>query len=538
MVGVASAVAICAILLYIVDSRDRKRHEKLMQSRRQDEENQKGQMETIASSAADSPARTHPTEYVDEEIDSISRVSTMTSTSVSILDGPSSPSDEDDDDSDDDDDDDSDLDSSLEVVELDEENRLTYDTDLSSLVDLSRVNTNQSVASCDDRNKIKANEEVKEEEEDDGSDLRFDSLVNLNREDNDYLARAARMPDFSDDSSSEGESGWNSQSDVSSETSLATFLTSHAASIASSRDSFSVDTPRMLEQGNAGGPKLLLGAPKSTSNSVSDETSYVSSSSAGNIDDIVELSDEEEPFDASDPEIEDVAVGDDSSSAKANHQVLSTESSTDPHLVGAIVTPKSNEDFSKRVAKLQTLYKPRDPLPIQATEECAVAAPPPVDDNPPSDSENLGLDEDEVPSLVDEPLMEEVSVESEVFEGDVVLASNTTISVDISEEAAMLDDSIMAPKAQDEIMENVAGVHTDGEIKAASSSEVDKLAVVSTGPDRTANLVEESEDTPAATSSATGDESKSEQIDDHSSISSVTSGDSDGMLGSSTRVEV
>jgi hypothetical protein len=455
MVGVASTVVICAILLYVVDSRDRARHEKLIESRRQ-EEQQKQMETTIASSGyngtdSSSPSAIlslQPTEYVDEEIDSISRVSTMTYTSnPSIFDGPTSPSDEEDL-SDDDDDDDDDLDSSLEVIELDEENRLTYDTDLSRLVDL------HSIASFDERSN--ASKSKSGDNDDDNEELRFDSLIS--RDASSYLAKvAARMQDYSDDSSSEGESGWNSQSDVSSDTSLATFLTNHAASIASSRDSFSVDTPRMLEQGNV--VTRLLGAPTKSSNSASDENSCVSSSTSGSANGIID--EEEEPFDASDRELEESNSSNLSVLLEGQEPTVKSEENAESlasaDADASAIKTSSSGTFLENLARLQELYKPRtaasmdqnhgveqDHKPEQYLRDIYFV--PIVEIATPS----LGLDileaSNEYPKI--SKVHEDSPLIGQVFEEDVILAINN-IPTFGGDESALTMFSSLAMTEQD-----------------------------------------------------------------------------------------
>jgi hypothetical protein len=230
MVGVASSVIMCAVFLYLSDVRDRWRHQRMLEDRRERrrEIESNKHMETIDSSGYwVSSSEYHPNNHrcppfpmlmppiMDENNDqpefvediSISPVSTMTA-SLAPLDLESTATnsclhlaDSDDDD----------LDASLKnnITELSDAHRVSQDMDLASLVDLSRIQTTRmtSTTNPSHHQSIMTFEEMNDEDA-------YNKSMMIAK-DVDYM------------SNDEDESGWtSSRSDSSSEMSIATYLKS------------------------------------------------------------------------------------------------------------------------------------------------------------------------------------------------------------------------------------------------------------------------------------------------------------------------
>jgi hypothetical protein len=234
MVGVASVVIFCSVLLYIADLRDRCRHERMLeegqhQRRRETESNK--HMETIASSGywvSITDAAGHstpqdsrhmlPSPIMKDRSDfaediSISHMSTMTSSLVDGR-GPLRHLDSD-----------GDLivpglESLAFITELSDNHRVSQDTELSSLVDLSQIQTMTPFDDDDDDPSRAPTTFTHEEAEDDHSRGR----------DDDSTLDAVDECDEED----EDESGWSSpgrSSECSSRSSsIGTFLSSLASS--------------------------------------------------------------------------------------------------------------------------------------------------------------------------------------------------------------------------------------------------------------------------------------------------------------------
>jgi hypothetical protein len=266
MVGVASVVIVCAVLLYVNDLRDRCRHDQMLQEdqrqRRPDLDSHK-QMETIASSSGF--FHNEQPDFVEDL--SISHVSTMT---FSLADGLRLA-----------DSDGEELESSLYVTELNDTHRVSQDTDLSSLIDLSLIKTMTPLDDSEDEDEDKEN----------GYETPEKSITTFDQDDDeDYSVGPDPISTFGEDSDSDsedyddGESGWSSpdRCDVSSdESSIETFLTNHVSRAGSKDDASSyssVDTPQLL------GEQCLEVTPQRegedpTSFELSPDTSYSETSS-------------------------------------------------------------------------------------------------------------------------------------------------------------------------------------------------------------------------------------------------------------------
>lgn len=178
--------------------------------RRRDLDSHK-QMETIASSSG--YFHNQQPDFVEDL--SISHVSTMT---FSLADGLRfiDPEEEG-------------LESSLDVTELNDTHRVSQDTDLSSLIELSLFKTPTPM---DDDS---SNDEDDEDKEN-GYETPEDSMTTFDHDDEEYYD----VRELEDDD--EGESGWSSpdQCDVSSdESSIETFLTNHVSMAVSKDDTSS-----------------------------------------------------------------------------------------------------------------------------------------------------------------------------------------------------------------------------------------------------------------------------------------------------------
>jgi hypothetical protein len=238
MVGVASVVIVCAVLLYVNDLRDRWRHDQMLvedqHQRRRDLDSHK-QMETIASSSG--YFHNQQPDFVEDL--SISHVSTMT---FSIADGLRLA----------DDSDGEELESSLYITELNDAHRVCQDIDLSSLIDLSLIKTMTPMDDDDDDDDDSRNDE--DEDNENGYETPEESITTFDRDDEqDYSVGPDPISTSGEDSSEsedydEGDSGWSSpyQYDVSSdESSIETFLTNRMSRAGSKEDastSGSVDT--------------------------------------------------------------------------------------------------------------------------------------------------------------------------------------------------------------------------------------------------------------------------------------------------------
>jgi hypothetical protein len=230
MMAVASSVIFCSVLLYAADLRDRFRHEDMIEEhrrRRENDANSSKQIETIASSGGywirgeRIPRRGHhpklttlededprvmlnhtdQPEFVDEF--SISPMSTMTASLAPVENSIQRVNSDE-------------LEASIDITELSEADRVSLDTDIASLVDLSRLHTvpRWGGSSNGQRHSITTFESQDEEA--------ANGLCLTGFEDIDYIMKG-------EDADDEDESGWTSsvgKSDSSSDVSIGTYLKS------------------------------------------------------------------------------------------------------------------------------------------------------------------------------------------------------------------------------------------------------------------------------------------------------------------------